>query len=213
MKIAFINEDSQKNKNNFIFHILKKVASKYHHEVFNYGVKDDEYSLDYVKAGVLAGILLGTKSVDFVIMGCSTGEGIMLTANKMPHVVCGLITDCVTAELFLRINGGNAVSIPFGINFGVGFEIKLTNIFESLFKTKINSGYPLERKEIQDDQRKEFKHIMHINELDLYDVLDVMDKDFLYSIISNPYFEENFFANCQDDRIASLLKDLVDSWI
>ena len=57
MRVALVNENSQKNKNKIIFHILEKVANEYGHEVFNYGVKeDDDYSLDYVDCGVLIGI-------------------------------------------------------------------------------------------------------------------------------------------------------------
>ena len=37
-----------------------------------------------------------------------------------------------------------------------------------------------------------------------------MDKDLLYHIIKNPYFEENFFAYSKDDNISDLLKDLID---
>ena len=39
MRIALINENSQKKKNDLILKILEKVARKYGHEVFNYGVR------------------------------------------------------------------------------------------------------------------------------------------------------------------------------
>ena len=44
----------------------------------------------------------------------------------------------------------------------------------------------------------------------MYYILDKMDKDLLYHIINNSYFEENFFAHCKDDNIGDLLKDLID---
>lgn len=211
MKIALINENSQKKKNDLIFKILEKIAKKYGHEVFNYGVSENsDYQLDYVGAGILTGILLGSKAVDFVISGCSSGEGLLITANKMPGVICGYINDPVDAELFLRVNGGNAISIPYGKNFGVGFEINLENIFHTLFQTQINSGYPLERKEIQNDQLQKLKYLDHLNHDNLYQILDKMDKDLLYHIIKNEYFEENFFAYAKNDEISNLLKDLID---
>ena len=40
-----------------------------------------------------------------------------------------------------------------------------------------------------------------------------MDKDLLYQIIHNEYFEENFFGNSLDDEMSELLKDLFDAWI
>ncbi len=211
MRIALINENSQKKKNDLILKILEKVARKYGHEVFNYGVKDNsDYQLDYVSAGILAGILLGSHAVDFVISGCSSGEGFLITANKMPQVICGLVNDPVDAEIFLRVNGGNAVSIPYGKNFGIGFEINLENIFHTLFQIEPKSGYPIERKEIQNDQLKKLKYLDNLNHHDLYQILDKMDKDLLYHIIKNPYFEENFFAYSKDDNISDLLKDLID---
>ena len=211
MRIALINENSQKKKNDLILKILEKVARKYGHEVFNYGVKDNsDYQLDYVSAGILAGILLGSHAVDFVISGCSSGEGFLITANKMPGVLCGLVNDPVDAEIFLRVNGGNAVSIPYGKNFGIGFEINLENIFHTLFQIEPKSGYPIERKEIQNDQLKKLKYLDNLNHHDLYQILDKMDKDLLYHIIKNPYFEENFFAYSKDDNISDLLKDLID---
>ena len=134
MKIALINENSQKKKNVFIIEVLEKVAKKYGHQVFNYGVSmDKDADIDYVGAGLLTGILLNTKAVDFVITGCSTGEGVLISANAMPNVFCGYVGDLVDAKLFSKINAGNAVSIPFGKYFGVGSEYLLESIFEALF--------------------------------------------------------------------------------
>ena len=79
MRIALINENSQKKKNAFILDVLERVAIKYGHQVFNYGVSEDkDSSIDYVGAGLLAGILLNSHAVDFVITGCSSGEGVLL---------------------------------------------------------------------------------------------------------------------------------------
>ncbi len=214
MKIALVLENSQKSKSNFIYHLLKSTCEKYHHEVFNYGVsKEKDLDLDYVKTGVLTGILLDTKAADFVITGCNSGQGALISANQMPNVSCGYVTDLTDISLFLKINAKNAISIPFGKKFGPGYEYELQAIFKSICTLEKGLGYPKERKEIQHDQLKELAHIMKITKNSLYDVLDAMDKDFLYSIIANPYFEENFFANCQDDKIASLLKDLIDNWL
>ncbi len=214
MKIALINENSQRKKNDFIYQVLTKVASKHGHRVFNYGVSSTkDLSLDYVGAGVLTGILLATHAVDFVITGCQSGEGLILAANAMPNVFCGYVADAVDAELFVRVNAGNAISIPFGKYFGAGAEINLENIFEKLFTIEEASGYPKERKEIQYDQRKELKQLQKIAKNSLYDILDRIDKDFLYNIIHNSYFEENFFEHCKDDMVGELLKGLIDSWI
>ena len=90
MKIALINENSQCSKNEMIYNSLVKVAEKYGHEVLNFGTynSEDETQLTYVEAGLLTAILLNTKTVDFVVTGCGTGEGAMLAANSFPNVLC-----------------------------------------------------------------------------------------------------------------------------
>ena len=213
MKIALINENSQKKKNVFILEVLEKVAKKYGHQVFNYGVSmDKDADIDYVGAGLLTGILLNTKAVDFVITGCSTGEGVLISANAMPNVFCGYVGDLVDAKLFSKINAGNAVSIPFGKYFGVGSEYLLESIFEALFTTDFASGYPSERKEVQNIQRESLGFLKKTTQIPFEEVIEQVDKDLLYSVIHNEYFAENFFLHSQDDRTSNLLKDLFDAW-
>ena len=45
------------------------------------------------------------------------------------------------------------------------------------------------------------------------EILEEVDKDLLYSIIHNEYFEENFFQYSNDDEISEILKDLFDAWV
>ncbi len=213
MRIALINENSQKKKNEFIFRVLEKVAAKYHHVVFNYGVEEGKKAdIDYVGAGVLAGILLNSKVVDFVITGCASGQGVLITSNAMPNVYCGLITDEVDAKLFARINAGNAISIPFGKYFGVGAEFQLESIFNSLFETEFASGYPTERKNVQDEQRECLKKIKGYAQNTMEEILEEIDKDFLKNMIHNDYFEENFFMYSENDAISEFLKNIIDAW-
>ena len=145
-------------------------------------------------------------------MGCSSGEGVMISANAMPNVFCGYISDVVDAKLFQKVNGGNAVSIPFGKFFGVGFEFLLESIFEGLFQTVVLSGYPKERKGIQNEQYQRLLSIKCSSQLSMMNVLDEIDRDFLYKIVHNDYFEENYFAYSCDDEMCEFLKDLIDAF-
>ena len=212
MTIALINENSQKKKNAFILEVLEKVAKKYGHEVFNYGASEEKNAnINYVGAGLLTGILLNSQAVDFVITGCSSGEGVVIASNAMPNVYCGYVADAVDAKLFAKVNAGNAISIPFGKYFGTGSEFLLESIFEALFSTTFAEGYPLERKEIQDNQRKQLEDLKYSSQIGMREILEEVDKDFLYDIIHNDYFEENFFYYSKDDAISELLKDLCDA--
>lgn len=91
MKIALINENSQAAKNAMIEGVLRKVVEPMGHEVVNYGMytAEDECQLTYVKAGLLASLLLETGAADYVVTGCGTGEGAMLACNSFPGVLCG----------------------------------------------------------------------------------------------------------------------------
>ena len=213
MRIALILENSQKKKGEYVKSVLERVAQKYNHEIFCYGVSENsKVSIDYVGTGVLTGILLNTGAVDFVITGCSTGCGASIACNMMPNVYCGYVKDKVDALLFRKINAGNAISIPYGRIFGVGFEIILEEIFTTLFETEEASGYPSERKEIQDKQRDNLVKIKKCTNRDLLNILEEMDKDYLYSIVHNDYFEENFFKYSENDEIALFLKNIIDAF-
>ena len=81
MRIALINENSQAAKNATIEAALKKVVAPMGHQVDNYGMygKEGESQLTYVQNGILAAILLNSGAADYVVTGCGTGEGAMLS--------------------------------------------------------------------------------------------------------------------------------------
>ena len=211
MKIALINENSQASKNNVIYESLKEVASKYGHEVYNYGMygKENESSLTYVQVGLLTAILLNSKAVDFVITGCGTGEGAMLACNSFPNVLCGLVVDATDAYLFTQINNGNAISIPYAKGFGWGSELTLKDIFNNLFKEEFGNGYPKERAIPVQTNKKILDEIKKITHTDILTILKNIDKDFLRETISGENFEEYFFENCQNKEISEYLKDIL----
>ena len=88
----------------------------------------------------------------------------------------------------------------------------LEEIFTTLFETEEASGYPSERKEIQDKQRDNLVKIKECTNIDLLSILEEMDKDYLYSIVHNDYFEENFFKYSENDEIALFLKNIIDAF-
>jgi len=148
MRIALINENSQAAKNDMIYSTLKKVADSKGFEVDNYGMysADDKAQLTYVQNGILAAILLNSGAADFVVTGCGTGEGAMLALNSFPGVICGHVVDPSDAYMFMQINDGNAIALPFAKGFGWGAELNLTYIFEKLFEA--NQVVAILRKEL-----------------------------------------------------------------
>lgn len=55
-----------------------------------------------------------------------------------------LLYRCTAMDLFGRINDGNAVSLPLGLNFGWAGEINLQCTIEKLFTDAFGIGYPPE---------------------------------------------------------------------
>lgn len=207
MKIALINENSQAGKNELIFNTLEKVAKKYGDEVINYGMfgADDKHQLTYVKAGLLAGILLNSGAVDFVVTGCGTGQGAMLALNSFPNVLCGHLTDASDAFMFREINDGNAVSLPFAKGFGWGAEIALEDIFDHLLRTKGGNGYPKERAVPEKQNKQILDGVKKVTHKDMSTVLKEIDSKFLKETIDYPFFRENFFKDCKDKKIEKIL--------
>lgn len=76
MKIALMNEFSQASKNAIIFNELVAATTHQGHTIFNVGMCDDnDHRLTYVHLGIIAAVLLNSRTVDFVITGCGTGQG------------------------------------------------------------------------------------------------------------------------------------------
>lgn len=211
MKIALINENSQASKNKIIYEALKEVANKKGYEVINFGMygDTDEESITYVQAGLLTAILLNSKVVDFVVTGCGTGEGAMLTANSFPNVICGHISDPSDAYMFSQINDGNAVAIPFAKGFGWGAELNLRYMFEKLFEEESGGGYPKERAIPEKANKKILDELKKVTYVDFLDILKNIDRNLLLGVLNLPKFKEYFFENSKDEKLNEFFKSIM----
>lgn len=210
MRIALINENSQASKNEVIYKALKSICDKKGYELYNLGMTNSEdTNLTYVQNGLLAAILLNTKVVDFVVTGCGTGEGAMLALNSFPNVECGLIVDPTDAYLFSQINAGNAISIPFAKGFGWGSEVTLTYIFEKLFDTPFGGGYPIERREPEQKNKKILDEVKKITHKDMLTILKEIDQDFLKETINRPNFKDFFLEQAEDSEIKEYIRNVL----
>lgn len=212
MRIALINENSQAAKNDMIYSTLKKVANSKGFEVDNYGMysADDKAQLTYVQNGILAAILLNSGAADFVVTGCGTGEGAMLALNSFPGVICGHVVDPSDAYMFMQINDGNAIALPFAKGFGWGAELNLTYIFEKLFEGEPGGGYPKERVVPEQRNKKILDEVRKVAFKDsLIDILKNLDQDLVKGAVAGEKFQELFFANCKCDKLAEYVKTLL----
>lgn len=126
MKIAVIQASSQKEKNALLYESIKEAVQKNAYEVINFGVfENEEANYSYIEIAIQIGLLIESGAVDFVVTGCSSGQGMMLACNTLPDLCCGYIVSPSDAYLFGRINDGNAVSFPLGLHFGWAGELNL----------------------------------------------------------------------------------------
>ena len=211
MRIALINENSQAAKNAMVYENLKKVADAKGYEVVNYGMysAEDEAQLTYVQCGILAAILLNSGAADFVVTGCGTGEGAMLALNSFPGVLCGHIVDPSDAYMFSQINAGNAIAMPFAKGFGWGGELNLEYCFEKLFGFGHGQGYPKERVEPEQRNKKILDGVRAATFKPLIECLKSIDQDLLKGAVAGAKFSELFFASCKDEELAAYVKTLL----
>lgn len=93
---------------------VKKYLTQKGYEVIDVGTTSLD-SCDYPIFGRAAAELVANGQAQFGIVICSSGEGIMMTANKVKGVRCGLAYNDDVARLIRQHN--NANMIAFGANF------------------------------------------------------------------------------------------------
>lgn len=220
MKIAVLNEFSQASKNDIIVNALESVVKPMGHEVYNVGMKcvnnpkdlPEDYSpenprLTYLHLGVQAALLLNSKAVDFVVTGCGTAQGALMALNAYPGVVCGYCLEPTDAFLFLQINNGNALAIPYAKGFGWGAELNLKNIFEKAFGSEKGQGYPTDRKEAQNFNANLLVDVKAAVAKDLIDGLKTLNPKFVQFALTKDFLD-CFYAGCQDDELRAFVEEM-----
>lgn len=112
--------------------------------------------------------------------------------------------------MFMQINDGNAISLPFAKGFGWGAELNLTYIFEKLFEGEPGGGYPKERVVPEQRNKKILDGVRKVAFKDsLIDILKNLDQDLVKGAVAGEKFQELFFANCKNQEIADYVKTLL----
>lgn len=203
MRIAVISEVSAGDKNGLIIDALKFVDAK----VYNVGMSDEPHSteLTYIHTGLMAGLSLATGAADFVVGGCGTGQGFLLSAMQYPGVFCGHIIEPVDAWLFSQINGGNCVSLALNKGFGWAGGINLKYIFEKLFCDEPGAGFPLHRSESQRQSRQLLSQISAGTHKDFVSILNALDCGIVQTVRQHKPFIDFITQFARDGELKSLL--------
>lgn len=207
MKIGVIQATSQRDKNELLYYCTKNAVIQYGHEVINFGCFSDEpYTFSYIEIAVAVSLLLTSGAVDFAVTGCSSGQGMMLACNSLPGVICGYVENLQDSFLFGRINDGNAVSIPLGLNFGWAGEINLQCTMEKLFSGPFGAGYPPEDAERKRQDTLLLKKINALTKRAAIDVFEQMDKVLMQRIFLKENVIEYILEYGRDREILEFIQ-------
>ena len=205
-------ENSQAGKNAMVAAELESVAGGIGHDVFNLGMTDEnDHHLTYIHLGIMASILINSKAVDFVVTGCGTGQGALMSLNLHPGVVCGYCLEPSDAFLFNQINNGNALALAFAKGFGWAGELNIRYIFEKAFTGERGNGYPLERAEPQQRNAALLNEVKAAVVKDNFiDSLRAIDQELVKTAVGSERFQQCLFDHCQDPDIADYVRSLLD---
>lgn len=210
MKIALMNEFSQAGKNPIVLQQLQQVAADQGHSVFNVGMDgDNDHYLTYIHLGIMASLLLNSKAVDFVVSGCGTGQGAMMSLNAHPGVFCGYCIEPTDAYLFAQVNNGNALALPFAKGFGWGAELNIRTIFEKAFTGVRGQGYPAERRESQVRNAGILTQVKVATAKSYLDGLRALDPELVKTAVSGERFQACIFEHSQDENITAFVKGVL----
>ncbi|MEP1766744.1 MAG: ribose 5-phosphate isomerase B [Sulfitobacter sp.] len=85
-------------------------------------------STDYPKHGEAAARQVASGDCALGIIVCGTGQGIMMAANKVEGIRCGVCSDTFSARMIRQHNDANMISIGARV-IGAGLAIEIIDAF------------------------------------------------------------------------------------
>ena len=85
-------------------------------------------STDYPKHGEAAARMVASGDCRFGIVLCGTGQGIMMAANKIAGIRCGVCADTFSARMIRQHNDANMLSIGARV-VGEGLALDIVDAF------------------------------------------------------------------------------------
>lgn len=209
MKIGIIQASSQKEKNSIIETCVRAATKGEEFEIINFGIYDNgKETLSYIQIALCISMLLESKAVDFVVTGCSSGQGMMLACNSLPGVICGYVENVTDAYLFGRINDGNAISYPLGLYFGWAAEINLVDTLKALFGESMGGGYPPKDAERKKRNTQQLKDINTASKKKLTELLPILDMDLVHGALNYDVVYEYIMKYGTNRELKTLITEM-----
>lgn len=183
MKIGVIQASSQADKNGLLFHAARAYAAG--SETVDFGCDGTEKErYGYIEISLMAGLLLASGAVGFIVTGCSSGQGMMLACNSFPGVLCGYAPTPKDAYLFAQINCGNAVSLPLGEGYTWAGRDNLEKTLQSLFSEPFGQGWPKSEAERKLRDTALLKRVRACSQTDVLTFLNRLDGQLVEKALS-----------------------------
>lgn len=87
-------------------------------------------STDYPKHGRAAAEMVASGAADLGVIVCGTGQGIMMAANKVAGIRCGVCSDTFSARMIRQHNDANMLSLGARV-VGAGLAMDIVDAFLS----------------------------------------------------------------------------------
>ena len=210
MRVGIVQGSSQAQKNRLIYETVKKYATG--HEVVNFGCHmHEEYSYSYVEISVLIGLLTASHSVDFIVTGCSSGQGMMLACNSMPGVLCGYAPTPKDAYLFAQINNGNVISLPLGEEYTWSGAANFEKTIEKIFSEPFGQGYPKSEAVRKQKDTEKLKEIRELSQINMIDLIKRMDREVIEAIMKKEDVVSFVLNKGRDPEISDWIRSFNDN--
>ena len=212
MKIGVIQASSRRDKNEDLYRCTCEALAHNGRgdTVINFGISaDSTENYTYVETALNVSLLLASETVDFVVTGCSSGQGMMLACSSLPGVLCGYVQNPQDAFLFGRINDGNAVSLPLGLNYGWLGEINLQCTLDKLFDGEFGCGYPPQDAERKRHDTVLLKQISSITKRPAAEVYQSLDRSLLRKVWGWDAVRDEILRNGRNREIADLVQRIL----
>ena len=214
MRIGIIQASSQCDKNEALYRCACRAVERNGRAdtVVNYGVfPGGGCSFSYIEAAVNISLLLSSGAADFIVTGCSSGQGMMLACNSLPGVLCGYVPTPQDAFLFGRINGGNAASFPLGLNYGWLGEINLQCTLDKLFEGAFGCGYPPEEADRKRRDSEALKRLNAATKKTLPEAIGQYDSALVRKALQWTAVREGIMQHGKNPEIVSLIGNWMNS--
>lgn len=201
MKIGVIQASSQTGKNELLYDATKRYVEG--HEVVNFGCFPEETGkYSYIEISLEIGALIASRALDFIVTGCSSGQGMMLACNSIPGIICGYAPTPMDAYLFAQINNGNVISLPLGEGYTFTGEQNCERTIEKLFSETFGQGYPKQDAERKLRDTKLLKDLRNNSQIDFISFMKKADAELVEHALKRQNVLDYISTNGEDRQVS-----------